>query len=164
MISLIAALALTTQLSADDGDALIRFSKEPARSAVITEIAISYRWTRSGGQDYLFRKTVRRSGGTAVETQWTDAKSCPGAQMVLRTLASFTLPKPSVPDYDGLAPRGSFRDGTLYKLEAEAAAPYIDGRLMLTSNEGTPLAEWVDSSLENLAPCWSPNRPSEFAG
>jgi hypothetical protein len=46
-------------------------------------------------------------------------------------------------------------DGTTYRLESEAQAPYTNnGRMMLQTNVETPLAQWVDRMFAALEPCW----------
>lgn len=112
-----------------------------------------------GKIEYWFRKTVRERSTELVT--WTDTRHCPAARAALESLATIEPPPVSVPGYGPRAPASSVQDGAAYALEAATGAPYSDGRVTITSNVGTPLARWIDTTLAATEACWSPMAPSE---
>jgi hypothetical protein len=50
-------------------------------------------------------------------------------------------------------------DGIEYRLKAPASYAGAPGTVEITSNIGTPLANWVEASLVALEPCWKDTMP-----
>jgi hypothetical protein len=51
-------------------------------------------------------------------------------------------------------------DGVSYTLEAPGRVGKGYGRFSISSNIGTPLARWADTTLAVLEPCWSAQAPA----
>jgi hypothetical protein len=92
------------------------------------------------------RRTVTTRGVPVVA--WAESRSCPAVWDVLARMRDLPVPR--------FAPMGVsggpqlHMDGTIFTLRT-----YSDeGEIAVQSNEGTPLAEWIEASLEILEPCW----------
>lgn len=115
--------------------------------------------TGDRGQDNAFRYILRRTKRTLngdSQIAWADSATCPEVRSVIASMRD--IPVPSLAPY-GLPgeARSITMDGTLYSL----AAPSSDnmGKIAISSNVGSPLASWVDASLEQLASCWTATAP-----
>jgi hypothetical protein len=90
-------------------------------------------------------------------TDWAESRTCPAVVPMLA--AARRIPMPRVAPYgvsdDPIIVTG---DGRSYMLQAPATWPSV-GEVTVTSNEGTPLAEWMNASLTALEPCWSRSQP-----
>ena len=154
---LIAALALlaaplvqTPPPPADDGWA--QFSAHHMLSHIVIDVAIGSTQSDKGEVIYWVRRTTRHldeSPGVA----HTDNVRCPALLAVLRSMRDLPAPRPAPPLLDN-ADILVTADGTLYELHAPAAySGRTPGEITLSSNVGTPLANWVERSLAALQPC-----------
>ena len=152
---LIAALALLASqpVPADDGWA--RFSAHHALSRVSIEVAIGTMRSDKGAVIYWVRRTTKRPGQWA-EISRTDSARCPAILAMLRSMRTLPAPRPA-PPLPGNTDIIVTADGTRYELHAPAAYPGMsEGAMTLSSNVGTPLADWVERSLAALGPCLPP--------
>lgn len=132
------------------------FSRSPAfdRRVVLVEVGTLRNGDALG---YWFKRTVRTS--TAKAVWWTDTTRCADARNVLIAAQQLKMPRVEVPFLDSDETIIT-ADGVGYGLEASAGYPGGSSYpLKLQSNEGTPLAHWVNQSLRTLQPCWSTKRP-----
>ena len=152
---LIAALALLASppVPADDGWA--RFSAHHARSRVEIDVAIGTTRSDKGDIIYWVRRTTKRPSQWA-EVSRTDSVRCPAILAMLRSMRDLPAPRPAPPLLDN-ADIIVTADGTTYALTAPAAYPGKSaGEMTLSSNVGTPLADWVERSLAALSQCLPP--------
>lgn len=110
-----------------------------------------------GESDYWFRRTENVDANEVVS--WTDTRRCPNARSVLLAVEQLELPATMVPflNSDHILVSA---DGVGYHLQAYSQyAGHSMGSVDVTSNAETPLAEWVEESLQTLEPCWSNDSP-----
>ncbi len=157
MTPLLAAMIL--QSAAQVWHPMLTFSAHPELRRVTTQVEVGFLPDMAGASQYWFRKTVTPDGGKIVETAWTDTRSCPAARPLLENLARLEAPHPHLPGLDGNNDIAITMDGVTYRLDADSAPPFGGGRLVLRTNVGTPLAQWVESALTGLAACWKPTPP-----
>jgi hypothetical protein len=143
-------------LASTQFEAWMTFSRSPAFDSrvVIVEVGTL---NRADDFEYWFKRTVRTSNSKAV--WWTDTTRCFGARSVLLAARQLEMPRVEVPflEKDGIIITA---DGVGYGLKAKGAYPGTSAHpLEIYSNEGTPLASWINHSLRTLEPCWSTDRP-----
>jgi len=137
---------------------LVTFEKSPLlyfeRVRVEVDILAS---PTSGPVQYRFKRTtIGRNGEDEGQPSYTDTIYCPEALRSLKRLTDLPGPQPAVVGMEKEPSGESIRDGVAYRLSVETALPYSDGRMTLSSNVDTPLAQWVDEALKTLQPCWRP--------
>jgi len=146
--SIVAAAALQFQ-------PLLSFRRSPSFDQPISvEIGLL---KTEGRAAYWFKKTAIEGDKTSV--WWTDTERCPAARSALRKIRNLQMPRVNVPFLDDNEIRAT-ADGVIYELWGNAN--YRSGsayEFKLASNTGTPLADWVDESLETLSHCWSKEEP-----
>ena len=145
----LAAAALPASL----GPAWAEFSSDPQLFSVETRVEIGTRGYDSERRqlDFWMRRTVTTRDVPVVT--WAESRSCPAVWDVLARMRDLPVPR--------FAPMGVTRgpqlpmDGTIFALRT-----YSDGgEIVVQTNEGTPLAEWVEASLAILEPCWGSTIP-----
>lgn len=103
-----------------------------------------------------------RSPGWSEKIGWADARTCPALAEAVKRMDALS------PKFSGDAPArgvgGHVMDGVGYHLWASGlAAPFdkLDYRysLDITSNVGTPLAEWTERTVEAIRGCLKPDTP-----
>lgn len=136
----------------------LSFMREPSFHQPIAVEIGTLRLKTTGPNEYWFKETV--TIGDEKIIWWTDTVRCPAGLSVLRNVRELQMPRVDVPflDNDEIIVTA---DGIHYELSGDAA---YDGRsaggFMISSNVGTPLAKWVDESIETLSPCWSKEEPA----
>ena len=127
-----------------------QFSRSPALRGVSETVDVATGNRTGNDFSYKLRLTIyARQGEPSVK--WTDSAACPAARAVIASMTSIKMPTPA--PYG--VPGGSqfiTVDGTQYFLTAPSSDNM--GTMTISSNVGSPLAAWVDSSLKQLAPCW----------
>ncbi len=111
------------------------------------------------GEGYMLRRTLSQ-GPSQPNTSWALTRNCPSAVPHLTGIESLPLPKPDLSGF-GQEAQTIVLDGALYQLSAPALYGGEGGEIHVSSNIGTPLAEWIDSILAALDPCWrsGPDNP-----
>lgn len=69
------------------------------------------------------------------------------------------VPSPAPPGVGEYDASEIILDGVGYFLRTPATFPDQRGELSMRSNAGTPLAHWVDQSLQLLEGCWTQRPP-----
>lgn len=87
---------------------------------------------------------------------WADSRTCPAVRTVLERLHALRLPAIVPPGFEP-APTGILLDGVAYSLNVPLEDRVGASRVSWKTNVGTPLATWVNESLKQLVPCWSPS-------
>lgn len=101
----------------------------------------------------FWAKRTREVGYEEERIDWTSSSDCPVLRDVLKAMEAVPAPAAAVPRRDRRT-RAVF-DGALYHLQTSALYADYDAGLFFRSNVNTPLARFVDESLEALEPCWS---------
>ena len=133
-----------------------QFSRSPPHILIrgISETVDIATGTQKNSADlpYRLRLTTRTFGGRTVKVEWADSVRCPAVRAVVLSMTEIKMPSP--------APYGSpgksdviMSDGTEYFLNAPSSDNM--GSITIASYGGSPLAAWIDSSLKQLASCWS---------
>ena len=149
LLTALAAAVLPTEL----GPAWAEFTSDPQLTSIDTRIEIGARGYDSDRRqlDFWLRRTVTVDGVSTVT--WTDSRRCPVVWEVLVGMRDLPVPR--------FAPAGVsegpplYVDGTLYTLRTYSN----EGEIAVEANEGTPLAGWVESSLNVLENCWETTIP-----
>ncbi|MGC4252870.1 MAG: hypothetical protein QM605_15755 [Sphingobium sp.] len=138
---------------------LLTFSAHPELRRVTTRVEVGLLANGHGEKHYWFRRTVQADGSQIAETSWTDSRSCPESRTSLEELTALEGPRPHIYGLDDTEGIMVTTDGVTYRLEAESAPPYGNGRILLQPNVETPLARWVEKALARLSGCWKENQP-----
>ena len=137
-------------------DPLLTFGREPSFDPRREAVEIGVLRTGATSEFWLKRTVIQRKAKTV---SWTDTVRCPAARLTLKEVRNLPMPRVSVAglDNDEIIVTG---DGTLYRLTGYAEYPGKGADdFEIRSNNGTPLALWVDESLRALQPCWSKEPP-----
>ncbi len=141
-------------LGAEPVDPIPRQWAEFARAGSLNHIRETVSiGTANRGRDDVFHyrlRYVRRTLGAPPVIRWADSRSCPAIRIMLQDMARLTMPTP-VPYGVSSETAPITLDGTGYSLTAPSS---FGGTVTIDSNVQTPLAQWVDRSLEQLASCW----------
>lgn len=125
-------------------------------------------WTRSraeGGEKVF---AIRRASSTASSNskiEWATSFNCPGLEAVIIDLELLPMPMIDVPTVGRNDHQGPPTDGVGYSLWSRYPT-WPDGfssSIQVSSNLGTPLAEWSERLRQTTATCWSDQMP-EAAG
>ena len=155
LIAVLALLAaplvqIPPPLPTDDGWA--QFSAHHMLSHIDIDVAIGNTQSDKGEVIYWVRRTTRHSDESPGVAH-TDSVRCPAVLAVLQSMRELPAPPPAPPLLDSTDILVT-ADGTLYELHAPAAySGRTPGEITLSSNVGTPLANWVERSLAALQPC-----------
>lgn len=104
---------------------------------------------------YYAKRTIQRRE-EAPQVQWADSGECPALSASLGRLRDLSAPRidvPGFPPVKGGIDENIVIDGILYTLKLD--------RLSFSTNIGTGLAEWTDSTLRALEPCWRVDAPAD---
>jgi hypothetical protein len=138
------------------------FSASPAlkRETVRVEVG-TLGYDRERKQlEYWMRRSFK--GPKDENVTWTDSVRCPAVREVVRAMHDVAAPRPAPPGIDEPSNIVVTADGTGYQLRAPGRYGDLMARVEMSSNVGTPLARWVDSSLGALDRCWSDAVPVEL--
>jgi hypothetical protein len=103
---------------------------------------------------YWFRRSIDKPGEEKRVDQ-VDTRACPRLLDALRALENLPAPKPA-PPFLSSDEISVTVDGIGYALTIPAAyANRSTGDMTLTSNIGTPLAEWIEQTLATIEVCTS---------
>jgi len=159
LISVWVALA-PTGAGAQNGHEL-SFSRVE-RKVISHNVEVDVDATELHGHAVLVAKRLDEVKGEATKLSWADAETCPAMRPAfarLQTIEAFKIVPPGV--------RGGATDivldGNQYRVEVGGYWPRAnrDGDIVLSGNDGTPVANWVEETLRALASCWRSQRPAE---
>ncbi|TZG29132.1 hypothetical protein [Sphingomonas montanisoli] len=91
-------------------------------------------------------------------TLWADVRTCPAARKSIDALAKVSVQLPTPPD---TMPRMITIDEGAYTFENWLVFSPGGETLSVSVRRGTPLANWIDSTLTTLKPCWSETAPEQ---
>ncbi|WHU01330.1 hypothetical protein [Sphingomonas sp. NIBR02145] len=128
-----------------------QFSRTGALNHISENIDIA---TGDRGTDAEFRYILRRTKNSlnaVPEIAWADSATCPAVRSVIASMRKIQVPSPAPYGLEDKSTALTL-DGTGYSLTAPSSDNM--GKLTISSNIGTPLAAWVDTSLKQLEACW----------
>lgn len=146
-------LAALANPSVELGPAWAEFSRSPALKREKTTVEIgTLGFDRARGElRFWLRRTVSRHGKEQV--MWADSGTCPALRAALAAMRDLPVSRFAPPGFS--RGRSIIMDGIGYSLRS-----YSDeGSLTMNTNVGTPLASWVDNTLQALSPCWTATIP-----
>jgi hypothetical protein len=141
----------------------LTFTREPVLERSVITVEVGPLQNSKRERIYLFRRTIKHGGN--VEVSWADTRTCPAASWVVEESIKVPPPRIQVPGVKDPAADDQITltmDGVGYSLNSGARyGSRVSSTIRFTSNVGTPLAAWVEESLQKLAPCWShsPRQP-----
>jgi hypothetical protein len=137
----------------DLGPAWAEFSRKPALKREKTVVGIgTLGFDRRRSQlDFWLRRTVTANGIEKVA--WADSRTCPAVRPMIAAMRELPVARFAPPGFSEGSPL--IMDGVCYSLHSYSD----DGSLTVSTNVGTPLASWVEASLERLGPCWTSTIP-----
>lgn len=148
-----AMLALSAFTMLPDCLPFATLSRSPARRGPREEVQVCVGRGDDRGH-FTFARAASSAGGE--QTRFTaTSRACPAALPILQRMETLALPTPDVPGYGDEARRLTL-DGIEYRLETLATFGDRGGKVQLTSNVGTPLAEWAEAIFGALEGCWRP--------
>ena len=129
------------------------FSRSPSRGGnrVTVEMG-TFRAGRGGPLHYSFRKVEGSRSEGMVESR-ADSRTCPQAREAIARLRDLELPRPAPPGFDDDNAR-IILDGTGYSITLPMDYRGQRSRLTFSSNNGTPLADWINGTLRSMQHCW----------
>lgn len=128
-----------------------QFSRSGALSHVSETVEIATGDNKSD-IDFPYKvRFIRYSLKSAPEIKWANSATCPAVRSVIASMRSIKMPSPAPYGVPGESMEITV-DGTGYSLTAPSSDNM--GKMTISSNVGSPLAAWIDSSFERLAPCW----------
>lgn len=145
------------------GEPDVKFSRWEMFDARLETVEI---WAKSEWKDgkqlpttAVMRRTITYRPELNLRGQTTlivESAQCAAIVPALKALTK--LPTPEI-DVKGLPGDGRVivvgADGAQYRLSTDAYFPNVFGKIELNFGAETPVAEWIDQSLRNFAPCWS---------
>lgn len=150
---LIATLALQAAQPLPNDDGWARFSAHRQLAHVEIDVAIGTVRSSKNEPIYWVRRSTRRPRQW-VEVSSTDSVRCPAILAMVQSMRDLPAPRPAPPPPSDSSDIVATADGTGYELNAPTASPGVE--MTLSSNVGTPLADWVERSLAALGPCLPP--------
>jgi hypothetical protein len=131
----------------------LEFSREPANASARTEIELGTIGfdPRRKQLELWARRTVRDRSGEHVA--WADSRTCPEMRAILARLRNVPVPR--------FAPLGVSAgpqltvDGIGYSIRTYSDEGFLEAE----TNIGTPLAGWIEQSLDRLEGCWGSGVP-----
>lgn len=133
-----------------------QFSRAGALNHVTETIEIATGRGTTGAEFRYTLRLTRRALEAKPEIRWADSATCPAVRSVIVAMRDIKMPSPA--PY-GLPDRSASitLDGTAYSLTAPSSDDM--GSLTISSNTGSSLAAWVDTSLKQLESCWTTAAP-----
>jgi hypothetical protein len=155
----LALLSAPAALPAQLGPAWGEFSRRPAlrRMSESVEIGTLGMDRQTKKLRYWLRYT--KAGHGAVTTRWADSKTCPEVTGILERMQGLSMPQPAAPGIGEEKEIEITLDGIGYSLRAPAQFGRKVGNFTMSSNVGTPLAQWTDDSFRRLEACWTETQP-----
>jgi hypothetical protein len=104
---------------------------------------------------YYSKRTIQRRDQLP-RVQWADSISCPALTTALGRLRELSPPRIDVPGFpptEGGDAANVVIDGVSYTLKLD--------RLSFSTNVGSELAGWTETTLHALEPCWRAEAPSD---
>ena len=104
---------------------------------------------------YYAKRTIQRRE-EAPQVQWAESSSCPALTTSLGRLRDLSAPRidlPGFPPVEGGMYENIVIDGIIYTLKLD--------RLSFSTNIGSGLAEWTETTLRALEPCWRTEVPKD---
>ena len=156
---LLAFAAAQAAIPTELGPAWAEFSRQPALERIkeTVEIGTLGRERSTGKLRYWLRYT--RTGNGVEQVRWADSATCTAVRQVLEDMREIETPQLNPP---GVVPNQRISitvDGVGYLLRAPATFGDRTGNLTMSSNIGTPLADWVEASVKRLENCWTEVQP-----
>ena len=155
MALIVPIIASMTFASPAPFEAWAEFSKNPALHQGFESVQVGTLGSDRGRLHYWLRRTVK--DGDKETITWSDSLSCATVRPVLAAMRNLPAPRPAPYGFDQ---RGDITlDGVGYMLRTPARFGPHTADLTIRSNVNTPLAQWIETSLTALAPCWSSKVP-----
>ena len=106
---------------------------------------------------YYAKRTIQRRED-APQVQWASSSSCPALTTSLGRLRNLSAPRidvPGFPPVKGGMDENVVTDGIIYTLKLD--------RLSYSTNIGSGLADWTETTLRALEPCWRAKAPADVS-
>ena len=137
----------------------LTFSRDAAFGQSSMRVEVRNGFLADQARQYWIQRTTKTGRVTAID--WADTISCPDARAAIDRVTEITPPRIRVPGQP-MSENDAFviiTDGIGYEINASAHyAGQVGSDIRFSSNIGTPLAEWVEESLDILAKCWRKDR------
>lgn len=101
------------------------------------------------------RKVTDRQG--KVQHSATDSRTCPALMSELAKVEALPMPRFAAPGSKALANASILMHATTYSLAMRGyeGGSNTDASIELRAQSGSPLAQWADTMLTALEPCWT---------
>ncbi|RVT93765.1 hypothetical protein [Sphingomonas crocodyli] len=108
---------------------------------------------------FRFQEDVRVQKDKA-RTLWADSRNCPAVRTALDALSDVRFGVQAPPDRND-GPVVIQLDGVGYTFENRLAFGPGKEIVSIYARERSPLAIWIDATLDGLKPCWSETAPEQ---
>lgn len=158
-IIVISAVFVSTAARTQNGHEL-SFSRVE-RKIASHDVQVDVDVTELHGHGVFVARRTDQVKGEPTQILWADAETCPAmlpAFARLQLIEPFKIVPPGVRD----GATTLVLDGNQYRVEVGGYWPHANrnGDIVLSGNDGTPIANWVDDTMRALASCWRNQRPA----
>jgi hypothetical protein len=133
------------------------FSADPSRGGEAHKVEIGTVPGRTEPGEYVYWLRLTTSKGGQDVVSYADTRTCSAAKEVIARMEGLGVAQGAAPhNWGNIAITA---DGTLYRVRMPVRYGDLTGEAMLRTNVGTPVAAFVEQSLNDLRPCWRPDLP-----
>lgn len=129
---------------------------DTVRNAPTVEVAVMLVIEPGNVRHYrMDRKVIDRQG--KVQKSAADSRKCPALTSELAKLEELPMPRFAAPGSKAVGPVSIIMHRTTYTLAMRGyeSASNSDASIELSAYSGSPLAQWTDTMLAALEPCWT---------
>lgn len=129
------------------------------------ELSVYVYWTKArddGGEKGFAVRRASSSDSSGSKVDWATSSACPGLEQVIVDLEAVPMPMIDVPTVGRQPRQGPPLDGVTFSLWSRYPTwpDAFSYSVELSSNLGTPLADWAGRLRQTLVACWTDTMPS----
>jgi hypothetical protein len=134
------------------------FSVKPdtVRNAPTVEVAVVVVIEPGNVRHYRMDRKVTDRQGKAVQSS-ADSRTCPALMSELAKVEALPMPRFAAPGSKAVGPVSIIMHRTTYTLAMRGyeSGSNSDASIELSAYSGSPLAQWTDTALKAIEPCWT---------
>ncbi len=133
------------------------FSVEPSRGGEAQKVEIGTVPGKTEPGEYVYWLRLTQSKGGQDVVSYADTRTCNAARDVIARMEGLGVSQGAAPHTWGHM--AITADGAQYRVRMPVKYGDLIGEAALRTNVGTPVAAFVEQSLNDLRPCWSADLP-----
>lgn len=129
---------------------------DTVRNAPTVEVAVVLVIEPGNVRHYRMDRKVTDRQGKAVHSA-ADSRTCPALMIELAKVEALPMPRFAAPGSKAVGPVSIIMHRTTYTLAMQGyeSGSNSDASIELSAYSGSPLAQWTDTMLTALEPCWT---------